>query len=238
MAHTGAVEQATVDQVVVLRGKQELLARLGPLFDTPEREFTCAINDMSTWPADGDKKDLAVRMRARLDAGVTVRKLYNPEVLAGQDAAEHLTEMAALGAGIRICRTPLSHETIIVDGRVAVLASRGTGESRAYSVVRTPDVVLSMRTLFMASWESAIDLAEFIGSGLPVLDERNRSIAGMLGSGLTDEAAARRLGLSLRTYRRRVADLMALLDVESRFQAGLRARDLGVSLSAPGRQRP
>lgn len=42
----------------------------------------------------------------------------------------------------------------------------------------------------------------------------------------TDEAASRRLGVSLRTYRRRVAALMAALGARSRFQAGLRAREI------------
>jgi DNA-binding NarL/FixJ family response regulator len=51
----------------------------------------------------------------------------------------------------------------------------------------------------------------------------------MLGAGLKDETAARELGLSLRTYRRRVADLMAALGADSRFQAGLRARELGLT---------
>jgi hypothetical protein len=44
---------------------------------------------------------------------------------------------------------------------------------------------------------------------------------------LTDEVAASRLGSSLRTYRRRVAEPMAVLEVGSRFQAGMRAGELG-----------
>jgi DNA-binding NarL/FixJ family response regulator len=46
---------------------------------------------------------------------------------------------------------------------------------------------------------------------------------------LTDETAARRLGTSLRTYRRRVAELMAALEAGSRFQAGVRAGELGLA---------
>lgn len=49
----------------------------------------------------------------------------------------------------------------------------------------------------------------------------------MLSAGLTDESAARRLGLSVRTYRRRVAALMSLRGNESRFQAGPKARVAG-----------
>lgn len=50
-----------------------------------------------------------------------------------------------------------------------------------------------------------------------------------LGSGATDEAAARELGMSLRTYRRRVAELLTSLEAASRFQAGLRAGELGLT---------
>ena len=44
-----------------------------------------------------------------------------------------------------------------------------------------------------------------------------------MAAGVTDEAAANRLGVSLRTVRRRVADLMERLDASSRFEAGLKA---------------
>lgn len=49
-----------------------------------------------------------------------------------------------------------------------------------------------------------------------------------LGSGATDEAAARDLGMSVRTYRRRVAELLDVLEAGSRFQAGVRAGELGL----------
>lgn len=42
-----------------------------------------------------------------------------------------------------------------------------------------------------------------------------------------DEAAARALGVSVRTFRARVAVLMARLGAASRFQAGTRARERG-----------
>lgn len=42
-----------------------------------------------------------------------------------------------------------------------------------------------------------------------------------------DEAGARELGVSVRTYRRHVADLMQLLGAASRAQAALLARERG-----------
>jgi hypothetical protein len=50
-----------------------------------------------------------------------------------------------------------------------------------------------------------------VGSGEPVLTQA-REILRARGAGLTDEAAARRLGTSLHIYRRRAAELMAALE--------------------------
>jgi DNA-binding CsgD family transcriptional regulator len=210
-----------VEQVVVLHGERELVARAKHLF-AASHEFTCAARDMTTWGATEARDGLIDRMRRRLASGLRVRKVYNPEVLS--EAAE-LTQLAAIGVGIRICRTPMSHETIIIDRRIAITAGPPVDGVRNYAIVQAPDVVAGLAMLFEATWDSGVDLAEFDG---PALDERSREVAQMLGSGLTDEASARKLGLSLRTYRRRVAELMELLAADSRFQAGLRARDLGV----------
>ncbi|MGW3151455.1 hypothetical protein ACWDG1_43960 [Streptomyces sp. NPDC001177] len=49
-----------------------------------------------------------------------------------------------------------------------------------------------------------------------------------LTSGHTDEAAAQSPGLSVRTYRRHVAELMQELGAVSRFQAGVQAVELGL----------
>jgi DNA-binding NarL/FixJ family response regulator len=48
-----------------------------------------------------------------------------------------------------------------------------------------------------------------------------------LAQGLTDEAIGKRLGISSRTVRRRVAEITALLGARSRFQAGARAAEAG-----------
>jgi DNA-binding NarL/FixJ family response regulator len=48
-----------------------------------------------------------------------------------------------------------------------------------------------------------------------------------LAKGMTDEAAAKRLGVSLRTVRRQMAALMERLGASSRFEAGLKAAQRG-----------
>ncbi|HUN34785.1 MAG TPA: DNA-binding response regulator, partial [Trebonia sp.] len=92
-----------------------------------------------------------------------------------------------------------------------------------------PVLVGGVYSLFNAAWEAAIDLGAYLRGEVPELAPEAREILRTLGAGLTDEAAARRLGTSLRTYRRRVAELMTALDAGSRFQAGVRAGELGLA---------
>ncbi|MYV72152.1 hypothetical protein GT043_40825 [Streptomyces sp. SID2131] len=49
----------------------------------------------------------------------------------------------------------------------------------------------------------------------------------LLAQGYTDEAAARRLGISLRSERRLISELMEKLGAQSRFQLGRRAVENG-----------
>ncbi len=56
-----------------------------------------------------------------------------------------------------------------------------------------------------------------------ILDRRVAILAGQ------PSPLGRRLGTSLRTYRRRVAELMTALESGSRFQAGVRASKLGLT---------
>ncbi len=49
-----------------------------------------------------------------------------------------------------------------------------------------------------------------------------------LNAGLKDEVAARRLSVSLRTYRRRIAELMDYFGVNTRFELGVRVAEVGL----------
>ncbi len=216
-----------LDRNVVLRGEAELVERAAPLFLASE-EFACAAADTRTWALPGARERIvAERRRAR--PGPAVRKLYGPAALADEESERHLVDLAKAGARVRICSAPLPHETIIVDGRVAILAGPAApGAVREYTVVRSPGVVRGVVSLFRATWETSAELADYRRGRPPALSEQSRRILALLGGGLKDEAAARRLGMSLRTYRRRVAEILVLLDADSRFQAGLRAHEFGL----------
>jgi DNA-binding NarL/FixJ family response regulator len=76
-------------------------------------------------------------------------------------------------------------------------------------------------------WQHAYPL-ELTGDGLVERDgggptELDRKILALLLAGLTDQAVATQLDLSLRTLQRRVRHLLDLAGVESRMQLGWHA---------------
>lgn len=216
------------EQVFSVRGDAELIARAGHLFASARTEFLCAAQDLRTWSQPEARAAVLNRMRAAGSPGLTSRKLLSPVALAEEEARAHLRLVRSKGALVRISGSPLPHETILIDRRVMILAGKETPTGREYTVTTSQVLVDGVHSLFRAIWDKSIDLDTYLRSDVPHLDADGRMILEALGSGLTDESAARRLGVSLRTYRRRVAELMARLEAGSRFQAGLRAGELGL----------
>ena len=219
----------TDDQTSTVRGDAELVARAGHLFDAVHGAFVLAARDLLTWSQPEVRSAVARRVRSHGQDGCTVRKLWSPLVLVDEAQRARLRQIDTAGTQVRISSAPLPHETIIVDRRVAILAGQPSPLGREYTVTTSPVLVGGVHSLFIAAWEAATDLGAYLRGEVPELAPEAREILRALGTGLTDEAAARWLGTSLRTYRRRVAELMAALDTGSRFQAGLRAGELGLT---------
>ncbi|MFI6801759.1 DNA-binding response regulator [Streptosporangium canum] len=216
------------EQVFSVQGDAELIARAGHLFESAYTEFLCAARDLKTWSQPEARAAVQNRMRAAGSPGFTSRKLLSPVALAEEESRAHLRLVQSKGALVRISDSPLPHETILIDRRVMILAGRETPTGREYTVTTSQVLVDGVHSLFQAIWDKSVDLDTYLRSDVPHLDADGRVILEALGSGLTDESAAKRLGVSLRTYRRRVAELMAKLEAGSRFQAGLRAGELGL----------
>jgi DNA-binding CsgD family transcriptional regulator len=80
-------------------------------------------------------------------------------------------------------------------------------------------IVAALTLLFELYWERSV-----AAPGLVVGHSDQRTfLLRQLASGAKDEQIARTLGIGLRTVRRRVADLMIELGVDTRFQAGAEA---------------
>jgi DNA-binding NarL/FixJ family response regulator len=222
------LENVSNDQVMTVHGEAELFARAGHLFATVRTEFLCAAMNMNTWSRAETRSAIAQKLRPAIKSGLTVRKLYTLTALAGDEQRAHLLDVSSAGAQVRFCRAGLPHETIIMDRRVMILAGAETGGDREFTVTNSPGLIDGVYALFDATWDAAVPLDDRLAHELPPIDPDGRAILRALGEGLTDESAARRMGISLRTYRRRVAALMRALESDSRFQAGVRAGELGL----------
>jgi DNA-binding NarL/FixJ family response regulator len=211
----------SLDHVPVLHGEEELFARTAHLFATAS-EVVCAARDLNTWAATQRNPSAApVSPPPRL------RKMYRPGVLLNPSMAQHVRNVARKhGAEVRITSDDIN-ETIIIDRRFAILAGDLRDGRRGYGVVSEPAVVQNVLSLFDAAWRSATDLAVYDAQHAELCELAPRVLE-LLASGCKDETAARTIGLGVRTYRRRVAELMTALGAESRFPAGVRARDLGL----------
>lgn len=208
--------------LAVIRGHRELYEKTRHLFSSAKVEIACAANDLFTWVSENS----APAHPNPTPPGFRVRKLYRPGVLLDPVATRHLRGMAEFGAQIKITPDEIN-ETIVIDRRVVIMAGDLAHGERSFSVVWAAEVVAAVRSLFDVAWRAATDLADYDRelAELRVLAPR---ILTLLGSGCKDETAARTLALSVRTYRRRVAELMTALGATSRFQAGVRARELGL----------
>lgn len=146
------------------------------------------------------------------------RALY--PVRAITEAPATIEHRVAVGEEVRLL--PSLPTRMIVVGTSHVVLPEPLGfEAEPRSLIRQRGLVQAMTLWFEAMWERATPLPGPSESG-----ERHDLrvfILQQLADGAQDEQIARLLGISLRTVRRRVADVMADLGAESRFQAGVEA---------------
>ena len=215
----------TTDTVHVVRGEEEVFRRTAHLFSTAT-DVTCAANRLATWTWEHARSELAADQEPRRD-GRRVRKLYRTGMVLDPTWAQRIAAASHRhGAQVRVTAEEVN-ETIILDGRVAILAGDQQAGVRSYTLISQPETVQGVSSLFEAAWRSATEL-DVYDAQVAEIRQIAPQVLDLLSQGVKDETAARTLGLGVRTYRRRVAELMAALGAESRFQAGLRARELGL----------
>jgi DNA-binding NarL/FixJ family response regulator len=116
---------------------------------------------------------------------------------------------------------------VIVDRAVALVPLEPGDPREGALQVRSPGIVTALVALFELLWESGTPFGTAPSHDRHGLSPQERALLQILGDGSTDQGAARQLGLSLRTVRRRMSELQERLDARSRFQAGVHAAKQG-----------
>ncbi|GGN42396.1 helix-turn-helix domain-containing protein [Streptomyces fuscichromogenes] len=161
------------------------------------------------------------RDHALLSRGVRMRTLYHHTARFNGPSQAYVAAATVLGAEYRTSYE-LFGRLIIFDRSLAFLPEK-TGSWGAVAI-REPTIVSYLYDIFEQSWVRATPFSDAAQDGLErVAKEIHHTIVDLLAAGLKDESIARRLGMSLRTARRHIADIMDSLGAESRFQAGVLA---------------
>jgi DNA-binding Lrp family transcriptional regulator len=153
-------------------------------------------------------------------AGRRSRAIYPARVIA--EAPAMIRERAEAGEHIRIL-AEVPARLAIMGSTAALLTERFGEATERRLVVRQPALVGALTLMFEGLWEKAMAVPGLDGQRYDEGASDRRLLLGQLAEGAKDEQIARALGLSVRTVRRRVAELLDDLGAESRFQAGVEA---------------
>ncbi|UOB15408.1 helix-turn-helix transcriptional regulator [Streptomyces sp. HP-A2021] len=93
-----------------------------------------------------------------------------------------------------------------------------SADGMAHHLVQAPPLVSVLRALFEELWRRAVPT-----TAQPAAARDQRTVLRLLAQGLSDEAVARHMGISVRTVRQRVAGAMEELGVRTRFAAAATA---------------
>ncbi|MEN8655610.1 helix-turn-helix transcriptional regulator [Streptomyces sp. 21So2-11] len=165
-----------------------------------------------------------------LQRGVRIRNVVVRAALQDPATADYLRELVSCGAGIRVAEDT-SERLLVYDRRIALVPLDPEDTSRGALLAHEGGLVTNIIALFEKIWEGAEDLEQAVGRDTATSATRlstieQRVLRSMCSVG-KDEAGARDLGVSVRTYRRHVADLMQALGAASRAHAALLARERG-----------
>ncbi|MBB4948160.1 sugar-specific transcriptional regulator TrmB/DNA-binding CsgD family transcriptional regulator [Kitasatospora gansuensis] len=225
--HRHGLEETPVGEIERVDGVDAIRERLTELAFFTFRELTALLPNRWQPESIAQARESDLRMLRR---GIRWRTVVGPDARADPATVAYLRELVGLGAEVR-CTDQAIRRMVIWDRSVAMVPVDPDDYQQATLVVRQPGVVANTVAWFDQVWAAARELptAEAAGDGqaAPPLSDIERRVLDVLTRTDKDEAAAREMGVSLRTFRRYIADIMLRLGAANRFQAGLLAKEKG-----------
>lgn len=157
-----------------------------------------------------------------LERGVVIRSIFQDSFRNDPDTLRYARWLADLG-GLTRTVPLLPMRLVIVDRSIALVPTDPSDGRRGALELHGAALIQPLCALFDELWRSGADFGQPTARDDQDLTGSERALLELLGQGHTDESAGRKLGLSLRTVRRMMQDLMNRLGAESRFQAGAQA---------------
>jgi DNA-binding CsgD family transcriptional regulator len=158
-----------------------------------------------------------------LHHGVTIRMIWSAHLLTNPVVEAYASWLIARGVVPRIVGYVPSR-AVIVDGGAAVALD----PVRGARIIRRAFAVEPLHQAAEELWNRGAEVSRPDAGRAEAPQSRNEIVLRLLAKGLTDDAVARRIGVSVRTVRNDVASAMSVLDARSRFQAGVLAAQRGL----------
>lgn len=223
--HKQGAAQSPSGEIERLDGTDAIHERLTDLAFFTFREHMSLLP--APWQPDRieESRESDLRMLRR---GIRWRTVAAPTALADPGTLAYLRELAALGGEVRRTEQAI-RRMAIWDRGVAMVPVNPDDHYEATLVVRQPGVVANTVAWFEQVWDTSQDLPaeDSRAARQPTLSDTERRVLDVLTRTDKDESAAREMGVSLRTFRRYIADIMMRLGAANRFQAGLLAKERG-----------
>ncbi|HEY1570400.1 MAG TPA: LuxR C-terminal-related transcriptional regulator [Pseudonocardiaceae bacterium] len=162
------------------------------------------------------------------ERGVNVRMIYPASTLVSPRIQRAVDDELRAGISVRTAAVPAT-ELTIVDNSVAVLIDRRVSRADQTMMLRDSLLVHALIQLFETTWTHARDATIMLpgtdhgDDDTTELGTDDRLLLQLLSEGLKDELVAKQLGISVRTVRRKISNLLDRLNASSRFQAGVLA---------------
>ncbi|WP_253862724.1 helix-turn-helix domain-containing protein [Prauserella halophila] len=158
-------------------------------------------------------------IKLMLRSGGSVRYVLQDYLLDIPEVVEHVEWLAERKVVTRVA-THVSTRAVTIDRTVGIVFDGPT-----HRLMYRPSAVRSLCRFAELSWQRASPVA---GTGSGRSKARTELILRLLADGMTDEAVARKIGVSVRTVRNDIAVAMGSIDAQSRFQAGVHAARFGL----------
>ncbi len=175
-------------------------------------------------------QDLAAGRKGNADAiarGITIKSLYQDATRNDPHTTAYAQWLLSLGSEVRTAPV-LPQRLVIIDRTQALVPIDPTDTRKGALHVTEPGIVGALTALFDQAWATAVPLGATRASDPETgLTDTERELLRLLGTGLTDDTAGQRLGISSRTVNRHMASIMERLGATSRFEAGIKAAQKG-----------
>ncbi|HEU5331166.1 MAG TPA: helix-turn-helix transcriptional regulator [Actinocrinis sp.] len=164
--------------------------------------------------------------RGVLERGVAMRTVYLDAIRNDRATLVYAQWLIELGGEVRTSAV-LPLRILIVDRVHALVPLTPADNTFGAMHLTAMGAVAVVAALFDTVWDSAAPLGSPPARDGEGLTDAERQLLRLLATGATDEIAARRLGVSLRTERRMLENLTERLGARSRFEAGVNAAKRG-----------